>query len=258
MPRAPDKKHPMAEAQKAPDDAAPLEFEKISADDAKRSLSDGLGLHRQDAVTQQNQPLAPEVLLDATASWFGELPAYVRPLELGRRYRRIANRICELWKRREACESYFEELLSASPADQKRLPAEIVAELTALRAHYAKLCSESRRVSRGGADSKGNGNGLSSDEALRDTTATWLARLPEPVRPLELARRYPRIANRLCEIWKRPTVCDPYLNDLVMDHRGGRKGFPLKVASELTDLRAYYSRLYPAGHGAWRDGDFMA
>jgi len=75
---------------------------------------------------------------------------------------------------------------------------------------------------------------------------------------MELMQAFPRIANRLCETWKRPSVCEHYFDELLVDRRGGRKGFPLKIASELTELRAYYARLYPADHGAWSDGQFMA
>jgi hypothetical protein len=88
-------------------------------------------------------------------------------------------------------------------------------------------------------------------EAMRDATAQWLAELPEAVRPRQLALRYARLANRLCDAWKDPAKCERLLDDLMTDRRGGRKGFPLQVASELATLRDYYFRLHHAGKSAW-------
>jgi len=254
MPQAPDQKRPAGEVKKATDATGPLEFEKISVEDAKRALDRGHGAH-QEAAERKARELADNVLLDATATWFGQLPAHVRPLEVGRRYRRIANRLSELWNRQAACESYFDELLAGRQSEGKILPAEIVAELTQLRAHHARWHAERHGVQAGSHAAK---SGRSDADGLLEATATWLAQLPERTRPLELARQFPRIANKLCELWKRPSVCDRYLDDLVIDRRGGRKGFPLKIAGELSELRAYYTRLYPRSHGAWKDGDFMA
>ena len=88
-------------------------------------------------------------------------------------------------------------------------------------------------------------------ETLRDATAEWLAELPEAVRPRQLALRYARLANRLCDVWKDPAQCERLLDELMTDRRGGRKGFPLQVASELATLRDYYFRLHHAGKSAW-------
>ncbi len=88
-------------------------------------------------------------------------------------------------------------------------------------------------------------------ETLRDTTAEWLAELPEAVRPRQLALRYARLANRLCDLWKDAAKCARLLDELMTDRRGGRKGFPLQVASELATLRVFYFRLHHAGKSAW-------
>ena len=42
-------------------------------------------------------------------------------------------------------------------------------------------------------------------EALGDAAAKWLMGLPEHVRPLELMKRFPRIANKLYELWDSQT-----------------------------------------------------
>lgn len=89
------------------------------------------------------------------------------------------------------------------------------------------------------------------EEALLPATSSWLDTLPEDVRPVALAAAYPRIANRLCVLWRRVARCEEYLDDLLVDRRGGRAGFPLPVATELTALRGYYAIIHPSGHSAW-------
>jgi hypothetical protein len=89
------------------------------------------------------------------------------------------------------------------------------------------------------------------DEALEPATQTWLESLPEDVRPVALAAAYPRIANRLCLLWRRVARCEEFLDELLVDRRGGRAGFPLAVAKELTVLRSYYAVIHPSGDSAW-------
>jgi hypothetical protein len=88
---------------------------------------------------------------------------------------------------------------------------------------------------------------------LTDATAEWLRGIPLGTRPVELARQFPRIANRLCELWKRPAQCEGYLKTLIMDERGGRKGFPPEVATELSTLSQHYATLYPYRKSIWED-----
>ena len=90
-----------------------------------------------------------------------------------------------------------------------------------------------------------------SKEPLLDVTRTWLASLPEDIRPMELARQFPRIANRLRHLWKQVARCEEYLDALLVDRRGTRKGFPPKIAQELGALREYYLLLHPSGRSPW-------
>lgn len=86
-----------------------------------------------------------------------------------------------------------------------------------------------------------------ADTALppAEATADWLASLPPALRPRELLRVYPRIADRLAALWKRPALCAAYLGDLTHDRRGCRKGFPEAVARELSDLATHHATMYP-------------
>jgi hypothetical protein len=69
----------------------------------------------------------------------------------------------------------------------------------------------------------------------------WVSQLPPEIRPRELVVQYARIANKLAELWRYPLVCEKYLNELMLDERGDRQGFPQAVAQELTRLHAYYT-----------------
>jgi len=91
----------------------------------------------------------------------------------------------------------------------------------------------------------------STPEPLNDAANTWMSEMPESVQPRQLALRYARLANRLCNVWTDPQKCERLLDDLMMDRRGGRKGFPLQVANELATLRDYYFRLHHHGRSAW-------
>lgn len=75
---------------------------------------------------------------------------------------------------------------------------------------------------------------------LGEKTFKWLATLPKEVRPRILGVAYPRIANRLAEIWARPLQCERFLDELMMDMRGNRKGFPRDVAAEIAALKVYF------------------
>lgn len=68
----------------------------------------------------------------------------------------------------------------------------------------------------------------------------WLANLPEAVRPNKTAEQYPRIVNRLASLWKHQDEFIEYIDDLLVDARGGRAGFPLAIALELANVKDHY------------------
>ena len=76
-------------------------------------------------------------------------------------------------------------------------------------------------------------------------TFKWIASLPRHVRPLALLQQFPRIANSLARAWTDPTAFRAYMFDLLIDRRGGRKGFPENVRTELLTLRAYFDDAHP-------------
>ncbi len=94
-------------------------------------------------------------------------------------------------------------------------------------------------------------NASGPNPILLDATVAWMAELPYAVRPNELASRFPRIANSIAELWRRVARCEEYLDSLVVDQRGDRKGFPPAVAQELAALRSYYAELHPSSASTW-------
>jgi hypothetical protein len=78
------------------------------------------------------------------------------------------------------------------------------------------------------------------DADLRERTFKWLATLPRSVRPMTTARKYPRIANRMCDLWPKCEFTRLYLQSLLIDRRGERKGLPADVTQEIEALQKYY------------------
>jgi hypothetical protein len=70
------------------------------------------------------------------------------------------------------------------------------------------------------------------DTQLTTEGQALLSSLDEAVRPQELAARYPRIVNQIARQWRTPTVMDRYFQELLMDTRGSRQGFPLKIVMD--------------------------
>jgi len=73
----------------------------------------------------------------------------------------------------------------------------------------------------------------------------WIAALPVEFQPTATARAFPRIANQLATLWPMPGEMASYFIELLVDNRGGRQGFPIRVLSELHALRQYYASLHP-------------
>jgi uncharacterized protein len=61
--------------------------------------------------------------------------------------------------------------------------------------------------------------------------------------PLNMEEQYPRVMNRITELWNT-TEIDAYFTDLMIDNRGGtRQGFPPRVASEIFALSMAHSNI---------------
>jgi len=75
---------------------------------------------------------------------------------------------------------------------------------------------------------------------LLPASQKWLEHLPHDVRPLALAMHFPRIVNLVAIQWHDRRACAEYFEELLIDRRGGRRGFPAQVQRELSGLRNYW------------------
>src|SRR5258706_9612481 len=70
-------------------------------------------------------------------------------------------------------------------------------------------------------------------------TLSWCASLPDNIRPNALVRRYARIANLIAVSWGDWKWFRVYMESLLTDSRGNRRGFPPDVLSNLVALQRY-------------------
>lgn len=63
----------------------------------------------------------------------------------------------------------------------------------------------------------------------------------ENLYPHELEKQFPRILNKIIELWDTSQM-ETYFHDLMIDKRGGRQGFPAAVATEIFYLSQVYER----------------
>jgi len=76
---------------------------------------------------------------------------------------------------------------------------------------------------------------------LLPVARAWLASLPDSIRPTELARHYPRLANRFATAWNDKAGVALVFDDLLSDRRGARRGFPPAVDANLLALWRYWN-----------------
>ncbi len=71
---------------------------------------------------------------------------------------------------------------------------------------------------------------------------------------IHLPSRFPRVLNRIASLWNRPTITEQCFEELLLDSRGARSGFPPEVLSELVLLRTLNSsRLFPPKVDPWQE-----
>jgi hypothetical protein len=104
-----------------------------------------------------------------------------------------------------------------------------------------------------GADAESTKRRVSEPvNGLLKPTFAWAATLPVEIQPRALMYRFPRIANLIAAMWQDANSLRRYVDDLLVDKRGNRQGFPVDVLRELFALRAYYDEIHPDASGPWR------
>jgi hypothetical protein len=86
-------------------------------------------------------------------------------------------------------------------------------------------------------------------------TRKWLDTLPRRAQPYALCTLYPRIANLIAVKWADMKALNAYFDELLVDRRRGRRGFPLEVLNDLCVLREYHAAFHRHATGK-RDCDF--
>jgi hypothetical protein len=75
----------------------------------------------------------------------------------------------------------------------------------------------------------------------------WIDELPSHLRPIHLIEQFPRIVNLIALDWNDASATYKRFDTLLVDHRGGRRGFPAAVQCELEALRDHYFGICRAG-----------
>jgi len=118
-----------------------------------------------------------------------------------------------------------------------------------------KLAAQARRraaevAARPSATSRAPESG--TPDALTPAASAWLRALPMRLKPLQLCNAYQRVVNRIAGAWSDPALTDGVFNELLLDRRGGRKGFPPGIAAEILRLHAYHEQRWLAARVAAR------
>ena len=82
-------------------------------------------------------------------------------------------------------------------------------------------------------------------------TVNWASVLPADACPKVLLAKFPRIANLIAVLWQDPNSLRRYIDDLLVDKRGNRQGFPQNILRELFALRAHYDEVNPQTSRPW-------
>jgi hypothetical protein len=86
-----------------------------------------------------------------------------------------------------------------------------------------------------------------SGDALR-----LLVKLDTKVAVHELSARFPRVLNRIADVWNKPEQAERCFDELVLHSRGVRQGFPQEVIGEIVSLRHFYlTRMFPKLVDPW-------
>ena len=112
------------------------------------------------------------------------------------------------------------------------------------RRKHALKAAAARRRRAIEASERGPGSRTASPpaEQLSSAAAGWLRTLPVRLRPMHLCNSFPRVANKIALAWSDGDLADNVFNELLLDRRGNRRGFPPAVAAEILRLHAYHEQ----------------
>jgi hypothetical protein len=87
-----------------------------------------------------------------------------------------------------------------------------------------------------------------TDQTLIVDAERWLASLPDDAQALAVAARFPRIVNNIVARLPYPRELADYMDELLVDRRGNRSGFPIAVMTDLIRLNSLFLKTgrYPS------------
>ena len=77
---------------------------------------------------------------------------------------------------------------------------------------------------------------------MNEQLKLFLADTPDAY-PHHLEARFPRIVEKIVAAWRSPEAAAAVFDDLLVDRRGGRQGFPPEIAREIFNLSVAYEKL---------------
>lgn len=87
---------------------------------------------------------------------------------------------------------------------------------------------------------------LPADRALTGVAMDWVIGLPPSLRPHAACEQFPRVVNAIAQSWHDVRTSLHVIDHMINDYRGGRRGFPATVRSELTALHDYQRERMPS------------
>jgi hypothetical protein len=112
------------------------------------------------------------------------------------------------------------------------LPSEALSDEQLEEARNAQAVAE--------AKAKARRSGGGAKRELDQRSKVIVKALPKPMRPMQTCMDFPHIMNLIAASWHEPKAFVKTLEELLMDDRGDRQGFPFPIIVELTELREYY------------------
>ncbi|MEP6874154.1 MAG: hypothetical protein ABI887_07285 [Burkholderiales bacterium] len=79
------------------------------------------------------------------------------------------------------------------------------------------------------------------DVVLQSETHVWLRSIPTPSHPKQLCLHHPHLANRLARAWDDDLLVQRFMDDVLIDKRGHRRGLSERVRLELHRLERFHA-----------------
>ena len=89
---------------------------------------------------------------------------------------------------------------------------------------------------------------------MNERLSRFLRQQPD-LYPHKLEERFPRLIDKIVDAWHSPELASAVFDELLVDRRGGRQGFPPDIAREIYRLSVAYDKLRGTPQA---DGDVWA